>query len=267
MATKLQVGLRDIMMISKIYSHYRFLMCLTLLVAAWIMSYGGLYLVLNFFGIAEQAYRNLIINTVFLLTCVGCIRLFGLSAEDVGLRIIRERLALHVGLCLAIFTMYWLYYLFVVRISGLHPFTSSTVWGLLNYLVVAFAEEIYYRGLFYRIIEGRTSERVAVLVSGLLFGFVHFRQGLGMLPRFFTGWLWGSVRFATGMIFLLIPVHFTQNAVWLLFQGNWNNPKILAYLLPMAEFLVTIMIVAGFNYIKRKMSFLKPTLEQSYDFE
>ena len=39
-----------------------------------------------------------------------------------------------------------------------------------------------------------------------------FCQGLGMLPKLFTGWLWGSVRYATGMIYLLIfPVHFAYN--------------------------------------------------------
>ena len=119
------------------------------------------------------------------------------------------------------------------------------MWGLLNYLVVAFAEEIYFRGLCYHIVERRCPGRAATLISGLLFGLVHFRQGLGMLPRFFTGWLWGSIRYATGMIFLLIfPVHFTLNTVWLLFQGNWDNPPTLAYLLPMAELLMTLIIVA-----------------------
>ena len=33
-----------------------------------------------------------------------------------------------------------------------------------------------------------------------LFGWCVYSQGLGMLPKFFTGWLWGSVRYATGMI-------------------------------------------------------------------
>jgi len=232
-------------MISKTYMNHHFLKRLTLLAAAWVASYGGTYLVLKFLGIAEQAFSKVIINTAFLLTCVGCIRLFGLSAEDVGLKIIRPRLTLHVGLSLAIFTIYCLYYLFVVRISGLRPFTSATMWGLLNYLVVAFAEEIYFRGLLYRIVEERTSGRTAILVSGLLFGLVHFRQGLGMLPKFFTGWLFGSIRYATGMIFLLIfPIHFAYNSVWLLFQGNWDNPSTLALLLPLVELLVAILIVA-----------------------
>jgi len=232
--------------------NHHFLKRLTLLAAAWVASYGGAYLVLKSLGVAEQAFSKVIINTVLLLTCVGCIRLFGLSAEDVGLKIIRQQLALHVGLCLTMFTMYWLYYLFVVRISGLRQLTSATVWGLLNYLVVAFAEEIYFRGLCYHIVEQRYSGRAAVLISGLLFGLVHFRQGFGMLPKFFTGWLWGSVRYATGMIFLLIfPLHFMYNAVWLLFQGNWDNPPTLAYLFPLVELLLAILIVACTKIARR----------------
>jgi len=239
-------------MISNTYMNHHFLKRLTLLAAAWVASYGGAYLVLKSLGVAEQAFSKVIINTVLLLTCVGCIRLFGLSAEDVGLKIIRQQLALHVGLCLTMFTMYWLYYLFVVRISGLRQLTSATVWGLLNYLVVAFAEEIYFRGLCYHIVEQRYSGRAAVLISGLLFGLVHFRQGFGMLPKFFTGWLWGSVRYATGMIFLLIfPLHFMYNAVWLLFQGNWDNPPTLAYLFPLVELLLAILIVACTKIARR----------------
>ena len=239
-------------MISKTYLNHSFWKRLVLLVAALVASQGGVCLVPSLFGIAEQAFSKVIINTVFLLTCVGCIRLFGLSAEDVGLKIIRPRLTLHVGLSLAIFTMYWLYYLFVVRISGLRPFTSATVWGLLNYLVVAFAGETYFRGLCYHIVEQRYSGRAAVLISGLLFGLTHFRQGLEMLPKFFTGWLWGSVRYATGMIFLLIfPIHFTLNAVWLLFQGNWNSPTTLALLLPLVELLVALLIVTCSEHARR----------------
>jgi hypothetical protein len=46
-----------------------------------------------------------------------------------------------------------------------------------------------------------------------------------MVSRAFSGWLWGSIRFSTGMIFLRIfPLHFAYNSIWLLFAGNWNNP-------------------------------------------
>jgi membrane protease YdiL (CAAX protease family) len=219
-----------------------------LLIMAWLFSFGGTYLVLSFFGVAGQVFSNLIINVVFLLLSIGCMRLFGLTAEDVGLKILPQRLALHVGLSLSLFTMYWLFYLFAVRISGLRPFTSATLWGLLNYLLVAFAEEIYFRGLWYHIVEVRFSSRVAILISGLIFGLSHYQQGLGMLPRFFTGWLWGSVRYATGMITLLIPIHFTYNAVWLLFQGNWDHLPALANLFLLAELLIAILIIARVKY-------------------
>jgi len=222
-----------------------FLESIALLIVVWLVSFYGASLVLNILGIADQAYSNIIINTVFLLTSIGYLRLFGLTMEDVGLKIIPERLILHVGLTLALFIMYWLCFLFGVRISGLRPFASDTIWRLLNYLVVAFTEELYFRGLWYHIIEKRFSSRVAVLITGLLFGLSHYRQGLGMLPKFFTGWLWGSVRYATGMITLLIPLHFTYNTVWLLFQGNWENAS-GAYVILLLELLGTILIVTRF---------------------
>jgi len=220
---------------------------LALLTAPWLVSFGGINLVLRIFGIAGQAYSNLIINSVFLLTCIGFIRLFGLDKEDVGLKMNRKRFDVHAAISLALFAMYWMFYLFAIRISGLRQFTSATLWGLFSYLMVAFAEETYFRGLWYHIVEVRFTSRAAVLVSGLIFGLSHYRQGLGMLPKFFTGWLWGSVRYATGMIILLIPLHFTYNAVWLLFQGNWDHLPVLANLFPLAELLIAILIVTRFK--------------------
>lgn len=239
-------------MISKTSMCHQFWKRVIALVAVWAATRGA-YLILKSLGIADQVFSNLIINTVFLLASIGCIRLFRLSAEDVGFKIIRQRLRLHVGLCLAILTMYWLYYLFAVSISGLRPFTSATVLGLLNYILVAFAEEIYFRGLWYHTLERRFSGRDAVLISGLLFGLVHFRQGLGMLPKIFTGWLWGSVRYTTGMIILLIPLHFIYNAVWLLFLGNWDNLPIWAYLLPLIELLISILILTRTKDAKKQI--------------
>ncbi|MGD2158080.1 MAG: CPBP family intramembrane metalloprotease [Anaerolineales bacterium] len=238
-------------MISKINLNDNFLRSLALLVTVYLASFYGTTLILNILDIAGRAYSNLIINGVFLLISIGSIHLFGLNAEDVGLKILPQRLALHVKLSLALFTMYWLYYLLVVRISGLRPFTSAMVWGLLNYLLVAISEEIYFRGLWYHIVEKRFSGRAALLISGLVFGLSHYRQGLGMLPKLFTGCLWGSVRCATGMIFLLIPVHFTYNAVWFLFQGDWDNQTIIVYLFPLFELLIAILIVVCFKRAKK----------------
>jgi membrane protease YdiL (CAAX protease family) len=142
--------------------------------------------------------------------------------------------------------LYVAFYLFVIRIAALRPFTPTLLWGLLTTFVVAFAEELYFRGILFSAIQDRFSPRVALVATAILFGLFHARQGLiVMLARTFTGWLWGSVRYASGMIFLLIfPVHVAFNAVWLLFQGNWSNPPAWATVaLPAAEFLLGLTIV------------------------
>jgi len=87
---------------------------------------------------------------------------------------------------------------------------------------------------------------MALIVSSIIFGFFHASQGLkGIVSKTFTGWLWGSVRYSTGMIFLLIfPIHFIYNVIWLLFEGNWNNLPVWAiYALPAVELLIGLVIV------------------------
>ena len=147
---------------------------------------------------------------------------------------------IHVILSLVIFTLYMVFYIFFIRISSLKPFSSSTLWGLVTYLIVVIAEDVYFRGALYSFFEKRFSAKTALIVTSLLFGLFHAQQGVrSMISKIFTGWLWGSIRYSTGMIFLLIiPIHFAYNSIWLLFEGNWNNPPEWAiYALPVIEFV------------------------------
>jgi len=199
----------------------------------------------------EQAdYSNLIVNLFFLIACIVLMRIFKFSSADLGLKLIKSQTKIHIQLSSGIFTLYLLFYIFVIHISTLKPFSMSTLWGLLTYLVVVVAEEFYFRGMLYGFFEKRFSSRAALIVTSLLFGVFHVRQGLsGMLSRTATGWLWGGLRYSTGMIFLLIfPIHFMYNATWLLFEGNWNNPPAWAiYALPTFEFILGVAIVLTRN--------------------
>ena len=198
-------------------------------------------------GLNGTDYGNLIVNLFFLIGVIVLIRLFKYSSEDLGLKIIQMQMQKHVVLSLAIFVFYMLFYIFVIRISALKPFSSSTLWGLVTYLIVIFAEELYFRGALYSFFEKRFSAKTALIASSILFGLFHAQQGLrGMISRTFTGWLWGSLRYSTEMIFLLIiPVHFAYNSIWLLFEGNWSNPPVWAtYALPAIEFMIGLMIVS-----------------------
>ena len=201
-------------------------------------------------GMSKSDYSNLVINLFFLMAGILLMRTFEFSKEDVGLKVFPAQMKAHTFLSLGIFVLYLLFYIFVIRISSLKPFSTAMLWGLLTYLVVVVAEELYFRGILYAFIQKRFSERAALVVSSLVFGLFHASQGLrGILLQTATGWLWGSVRYSTGMLFLVIfPIHFAYNAIWLLFEGNWSNPPIWAtYALPVVEFLLGFAILLYAN--------------------
>jgi len=211
-----------------------------------ILSMGMGVGVLFLLGLNRTDYGNLVITLFFLIGVIVLIRLFMYSTGDLGLKVVKDQIQRHVVLSLAIFTFYMLFYIFIIRISALKPFSLSTLWGLVTYLIVVFAEELYFRGALYSFFEKRFSAKTALIISSILFGLFHAQQGVrGMISKAFTGWLWGSVRYSTGMIYLLIiPVHFAYNAIWLLFEGNWDNPPAwVIYALPGIEFLFGLLIV------------------------
>ena len=201
----------------------------------------------------QTTHSNLIINFLFLIACLSLIPIFKFSWQDLGLQPIRGEMSWHVRISLLIFTLYILFYLFAIRLTTLKPFSPVIGWGLGTNLVVVFAEEIYFRGMLYSFIQKRFSARVALLVTAVLFGLFHARQGLyGIISKTVTGWLWSSVRYSSGMIFLLIfPIHYAYNTIWLLFEGNWSNPPAGAiYLLMAGEFLLGFAIVLRQNLKK-----------------
>lgn len=193
---------------------------------------------------------NFIANVVFLLVVLSIIPLYRFSLDELGLKIIKAKWGFHIALSLAVFAGYLLMYIFVIRISGLRPVDPGTIWGLVTYAVVVLAEEIYFRGILYRFLEKRSSGITALIGSSVFFGLLHATQGVrGVVSRAISGWLWGSIRYSTGMMLLIIfPIHFTYNSMWLLFKGNWNNPPAWApWGIPVLEFLFGLSIVIFSN--------------------
>lgn len=198
-------------------------------------------------GINGEPAGNLLANAGFLLAVGSLIPIFKFSVEELGLKLNTSKIGFHIGTTLTIFIGYLLFYIFVIRISSMKPIDSTVILGLISYLLVVFAEEVYFRGQLYSFIENRFSAPTALVVSSIIFGLFHARQGLGgILTKTITGALWGSVRYTTGMIYLLIiPVHFAYNATWLLFEGNWDAPPGWAvFAVSIGELLLTILILA-----------------------
>jgi len=197
-------------------------------------------------GINGQAAGNLLTNTCFLLAVVSLIPIFKFSVQELGLKYIASKIGFHIGAGLTIFIGYMLFYIFVIRISNLKPIDSTAILSLITYLLVVIAEEIYFRGQVYSFIEKRFSAPTALVVSSIFFGLFHAHQGFqGIVTKTITGTLWGSVRYTTGMIYLLIfPVHFTYNSIWLLFEGNWDPPQNwVVFALPCGELFLTMLIL------------------------
>lgn len=197
-------------------------------------------------GIDIEGAGNLLANAGFLLAVGSLIPIFKFSAQELGLKLNISNFGLHIGETLTIFMGYMLFYIFVIRISSMKPIDSNVILSLISYMLVVFAEEIYFRGQLYSFIEKRFSAPTALVVSSIMFGLFHARQGLGgTLTKTITGVLWGSVRYTTGMIYMLIiPIHFAYNATWLLFEGNWDAPPGWAvFAVTIGELLLTILIL------------------------
>ena len=196
-------------------------------------------------GLNGQAVGNLIMNTAFLLAVLLLITFFNFSPQEMGLKIIPSKLGFHIIAAFIIFLGYMLFYIFVYRISSIKPIDSAMIISLVTCLIVVVAEELYFRGQLYSFIEKRFTAPAALVVSALLFGILHARQGLlSIMTKTITGALWGSVRYTTGMIYLLIfPIHFAFNATWLLFDGNWNSPPAWVYIVSIGEIILTIVIL------------------------
>lgn len=200
-------------------------------------------------------YSNLIVNLFFLAACFNLLHIFKFSRSDLGLQIVPGQVRRHIIISLLVLSLYILFYLFVIRISTLKPFSAAIGWGLLTNLVVVTAEELYFRGLLYSFVQQRFSARVALGVTAVLFGLFHVRQGLGgIISKTVTGWLWGSVRYSSGMIFLLLfPIHYAFNTIWLLFEGNWSNPPLWGiYALSGGEFLLSLALVSSRRLIRKR---------------
>jgi hypothetical protein len=92
--------------------------------------------------------------------------------------------------------------------------TSGTmILNLLNIaLVPAFAEELFFRGVFQKIFTNLfKSGHVAIWITAFLFSSIHF-QFFGFLPRLILGLVFGYLFFWSENLWLPIISHFINNA-------------------------------------------------------
>ncbi len=103
----------------------------------------------------------------------------------------------------------------VMMVFGV-PAPGVTASIFINTLLIGISEELMFRGILFKALRSRCSIRSTVLISSLLFGFVHLLNGLSTgfiaaIPQaiftFCLGVLFIAVRIRTGSLYPVILLH------------------------------------------------------------
>lgn len=103
-----------------------------------------------------------------------------------------------------------------------NPVFSRYLWiQLILYIIVGFAEEIFFRGYVMNALQQMGKVRLTVIISAVIFSIAHANNpnslhDLGLVNIFLVGVLFAYMFIKTGNIWLSIGFHIT----WNYFQGN-----------------------------------------------
>jgi len=131
--------------------------------------------------------------------------------------------------------------------------------GFVVICIAPVAEEIFFRGFFYRAVRGRFSVLVAAIIDGLVFGLIHYEgceegdsscsAGDGLLlvpPLGVLGLIFCLVYERTGSLFPVIALHALNNALAFGVQADgWAVTAVLAPVMVAACALVPRLVGSG----------------------
>ena len=105
---------------------------------------------------------------------------------------------------------------------------------LLMALLPAIAEELTFRGVLQRLLQGKDNNtnipHIAIWSSAIIFSAIHM-QFYGFVPRMLMGALFGYMLVWTGSIWMPMLMHFTNNAMAVLlyfvaYRAGWNMEQV-----------------------------------------
>jgi membrane protease YdiL (CAAX protease family) len=119
------------------------------------------------------------------------------------------------GLIISVIVILWIFgYYHVIAVSG----AAFVVFPFFNFVFTAVFEELVFRGIIFRIIEKSLGSWLAIILSGLLFGFAHVFEPNANLFSSLAISLMGGVFFSAAYIYtrrlwIVIGIHFAWNFV------------------------------------------------------
>ena len=100
------------------------------------------------------------------------------------------------------------------KVDGIGHDWSALTRALCTFLVVAVGEEVLFRGIVFRMIDERWGTAVALVVSALVFGFVHLTND--------NATVWSSVAIAVEAGLLLAAAYKWSGTLWLPIGIHWS---------------------------------------------
>ena len=100
------------------------------------------------------------------------------------------------------------------RVDGMNWDWNMLVKNLFSFLVVAVGEEVMFRGIIFRMVDDRWGTVIALIVSALIFGFVHLTND--------NATVWSSVAIAVEAGLLLAAAYKWSGTLWVPIGIHWS---------------------------------------------
>lgn len=195
-----------------------------------VLSLGGTLLMYGIACVFPMAVKNPVALGVFcLLACAAMCVIYAFLSKQIEKRDITELDArrllpdlsvgcLYGGGCMVLSALVmWL--LGVYKIDTVAPVWKDIIDDFFLFVIVAVGEELAFRAVLQRMIEERWGSTIALVVSSLIFGFVHYMNE--------NGTVWGSIGIAVAAVeaasfiysrTLWMPIG--AHLAWNFLQGN-----------------------------------------------
>lgn len=131
-------------------------------------------------------------------------------------------------------------------------------------LMPAICEEIFFRGFIFTSFKGKSSSKIAIITSGILFGFMHM-DFLRIIPTSILGIIFAYTVYKSESIFIAMILHFINNSIAVLVSHYPNSElvKMSSFIeldfknLNIGKFIIlicisTVFIIIGMRLFKNK---------------
>lgn len=127
-------------------------------------------------------------------------------------------------------------------------------------LMPAICEEIFFRGFIFTSFKGKDSSKIAIITSGILFGFMHM-DFLRIIPTSILGIIFAYTVYKSESIFIAMILHFINNSIAVLVSHYPNSElvKMISFIeldfqnLNIGKFIILICISAVFIIIGMRL--------------